>query len=58
MEETLPMRGRMIHGKDRAGELYEKSQDYDIHGRVCSPTQQRLIFTYKLSASMQLIEED
>ncbi|KAK4217423.1 hypothetical protein QBC37DRAFT_414478 [Rhypophila decipiens] len=31
---TLPMRGRMIHGKNPSGELYEVSQDYDIHGRA------------------------
>jgi len=28
------MRGRMIHGKKGSGELFEESQDYDIHGRV------------------------
>jgi len=33
--ETIPMRGRMIHGKTKSGELYEQAQDYDIHGRVC-----------------------
>jgi kynurenine 3-monooxygenase len=32
--ETIPMRGRMIHGKDSSGKLYEQGQDYDIHGRV------------------------
>jgi hypothetical protein len=32
--ETIPMRGRMIHGKDSSGKLYEQPQDYDIHGRV------------------------
>jgi kynurenine 3-monooxygenase len=32
--ETIPMRGRMIHGKSSTGELYEQAQDYDIHGRV------------------------
>ncbi|KAM7207929.1 58d3c67e-d0f5-4bee-9d0c-65e06c15a9e6 [Naviculisporaceae sp. PSN 640] len=31
---TLPMRGRMIHGQKPSGELYEASQDYDIHGRA------------------------
>lgn len=31
---TIPMRGRMIHGKRPSGELYEEPQDYDIHGRV------------------------
>jgi hypothetical protein len=34
MAETIPMRGRMIHGKQASGELYEEGQDYDIHGRV------------------------
>ncbi|KAL7623595.1 kynurenine 3-monooxygenase, mitochondrial precursor [Parahypoxylon ruwenzoriense] len=31
---TIPMRGRMIHGKRPSGELYQESQDYDIHGRT------------------------
>ncbi|KAI5923987.1 hypothetical protein F4810DRAFT_666899 [Camillea tinctor] len=31
---TIPMRGRMIHGKRANGELYEEPQDYDIHGRT------------------------
>jgi kynurenine 3-monooxygenase len=31
---TIPMRGRMIHGKSHDGALYEAAQDYDIHGRV------------------------
>lgn len=34
--ETIPMRGRMIHGRRQTGELYEESQQYDVHGRVCS----------------------
>ena len=34
MAETIPMRGRMIHGKRVSDELYEEEQDYDIHGRV------------------------
>lgn len=34
MAETIPMRGRMIHGKLASNELYEEPQDYDIHGRV------------------------
>lgn len=33
---TIPMRGRMIHGKKVNGELYEEAQDYDVHGRVSS----------------------
>ncbi|KAI2638457.1 FAD/NAD(P)-binding domain-containing protein [Xylaria nigripes] len=31
---TIPMRGRMIHGRRPDGALYEASQDYDIHGRT------------------------
>ncbi|KAI1492884.1 hypothetical protein F5X96DRAFT_624084 [Biscogniauxia mediterranea] len=31
---TIPMRGRMIHGKRANGDLYEEPQDYDIHGRT------------------------
>ncbi|KAK4034871.1 hypothetical protein C8A01DRAFT_48821 [Parachaetomium inaequale] len=33
MGATIPMRGRMIHGKRATGALYEESQDYDVHGR-------------------------
>ncbi|THY29040.1 kynurenine 3-monooxygenase [Aureobasidium pullulans] len=33
LEETIPMHGRMIHG-EKQGELYEESQNYDIHGRA------------------------
>ncbi|KAL2060729.1 hypothetical protein VTL71DRAFT_9370 [Oculimacula yallundae] len=32
LSETVPMRGRMIHGKSSSGEFTEQSQDYDIHG--------------------------
>lgn len=31
---TIPMRGRMIHGRSKDGDLYEAAQDYDIHGRT------------------------
>ena len=33
MAETIPMYGRMIHGRDD-GQLWEASQPYDVHGRV------------------------
>ncbi|KAK1752950.1 hypothetical protein QBC47DRAFT_404311 [Echria macrotheca] len=33
MGATIPMRGRMIHGRRPNGELYEEAQDYDVHGR-------------------------
>ena len=32
MAETIPMHGRMIHGK-KNDQLYSKSQAYDVHGR-------------------------
>ncbi|KAI3392530.1 hypothetical protein diail_5541 [Diaporthe ilicicola] len=31
---TIPMRGRMIHGRKANGELYEEAQEYDVHGRT------------------------
>ncbi|KAG6017108.1 Kynurenine 3-monooxygenase [Claviceps pusilla] len=34
MARTIPMRGRMIHGKNQGGVLYEYSQDYDAKGRA------------------------
>lgn len=34
LETTIPMRGRMIHGRGSDGDLYEDAQDYDIHGKV------------------------
>ena len=35
LNETIPMHGRMIHGRHRDGHLYQESQTYDVHGRVC-----------------------
>ncbi|CAG8979409.1 hypothetical protein HYALB_00010500 [Hymenoscyphus albidus] len=32
--ETIPVYGRMIHGKKDSGVLYQQSQAYDIHGRA------------------------
>lgn len=34
LAETIPMHGRMIHGRRKGGELYEESQEYDVHHRV------------------------
>jgi kynurenine 3-monooxygenase len=34
MAATIPMRGRMIHGINASGSLFEQSQDYDAKGRV------------------------
>ncbi|OOQ91153.1 Kynurenine 3-monooxygenase [Penicillium brasilianum] len=33
LRETIPMYGRMIHGRDR-GQLWEAAQAYDVHGRA------------------------
>lgn len=33
LNETIPMYGRMIHGKKR-GKLFEEAQSYDAQGRV------------------------
>ncbi|OIW28114.1 kynurenine 3-monooxygenase [Coniochaeta ligniaria NRRL 30616] len=34
MAATIPMRGRMIHGRRPNGDFFEQPQDYDIHGRT------------------------
>ena len=34
LAETIPMHGRMIHGRRQNGELFTESQQYDAHGRV------------------------
>ena len=39
LAETIPMYGRMIHGRRKGGDLFAESQQYDAHGRVC-PTYQ------------------
>ena len=36
-DQTIPMRGRMIHGRDITGELYEQSQQYDIENKASLP---------------------
>ncbi|KAF2089192.1 FAD/NAD(P)-binding domain-containing protein [Saccharata proteae CBS 121410] len=35
LDETIPMHGRMIHGR-KNGENYEESQSYDVQGRFIS----------------------
>ena len=37
LKETIPMRGRMIHGQEKDGKLIHESQEYDPHGRVRRP---------------------
>lgn len=34
MNDTIPMRGRMIHGRGPSGGLYEHGHDYDAKGRA------------------------
>lgn len=36
MSTTIPMRGRMIHGRGPTGSLFEQSQNYDVNGRAGS----------------------
>lgn len=36
LKDTIPMHGRMIHGMQN-DRLFEQSQNYDVHGRVCLP---------------------
>ena len=33
LRDTIPMHGRMIHGRQR-GRLFEQSQQYDVHKKV------------------------
>ncbi|KAI4166827.1 MAG: hypothetical protein LQ343_007728 [Gyalolechia ehrenbergii] len=33
LAETIPMHGRMIHGRGKHGDLYEEPQSYDAQGR-------------------------
>lgn len=43
LADTIPMHGRMIHGRQTGtNELFEESQKYDVHGRVC------FLFCYEL----------
>ncbi|KAH8700838.1 putative kynurenine 3-monooxygenase [Talaromyces proteolyticus] len=34
LNKAIPMHGRMIHGRDMSGNLWEASQAYDVHGRA------------------------
>lgn len=34
LAETIPMHGRMIHGRRKGGDLYQEPQEYDVHHRV------------------------
>lgn len=36
LADTIPMHSRMIHGRRKVtNEIFEDSQQYDVHGRVC-----------------------
>ena len=34
LTETIPMKGRMIHGRSKTGGNFQESQAYDVHGRA------------------------
>lgn len=34
LADTIPMHGRMIHGR-KGDDVFQESQKYDAHGRVC-----------------------
>ena len=34
LDTSVPMRGRMIHGRKKSGDFFEMSQDFDALGRV------------------------
>jgi kynurenine 3-monooxygenase len=34
LDDSIPMYGRMVHGRDSKGGLFEQSQQYDIYKRV------------------------
>ena len=34
LKESIPMHGRMIHGRAQDGEIYQEPQLYDAKGRV------------------------
>lgn len=42
-QETIPMRGRMIHG-EKHGRMSQESQAYDVHGRVRTNSVKRLCY--------------
>lgn len=52
MKQTIPMRGRMIHGRGHNGKLWEGSQAYDVHGRVS--LSKRSSFTIRMVDSIPL----
>lgn len=56
MGATIPMRGRMIHGRRATGELYEESQDYDVHGRVRAALRCRLLSWILMSQAILAID--
>jgi kynurenine 3-monooxygenase len=48
LKETIPMHGRMIHGRGKNGELWEESQPYDVGGRVYNGQLSRMITDIRL----------
>ncbi|KAL8997657.1 MAG: hypothetical protein Q9169_003137 [Polycauliona sp. 2 TL-2023] len=48
LNESIPMHGRMIHGRSQDGELHEEPQLYDAQGRMPNVT---LHFNHKLTGA-------
>lgn len=47
LRETIPMYGRMIHGRD-GGQLWEAAQAYDVHGQVSTYMTAPIYVTYRI----------
>lgn len=47
MSQAIPMHGRMIHGRDLTGKLWQAAQAYDVHGqaRACSNNKCNIMLT-------------
>ncbi|KAL1966379.1 hypothetical protein VTN77DRAFT_4521 [Rasamsonia byssochlamydoides] len=43
LRDAIPMYGRMIHGKDALGTLWEAPQAYDVHGRAINSVDRAIL---------------
>ncbi|KKA17629.1 Kynurenine 3-monooxygenase, partial [Rasamsonia emersonii CBS 393.64] len=43
LRDAIPMYGRMIHGKDALGKLWEAAQAYDVHGRAINSVDRAIL---------------
>ena len=59
LSETIPVYGRMVHGRSVMGNLTEKSMPYDVHGRVSTlPLSPRKLLTLLPSLFKLWIEKN